>query len=123
MQTKSLLVVLASAFLYGCATGVQTEEAMKTWIGGSVDSLIQSWGPPQSSVNLSNGQQMHTWRHTSSYTAPVSSTTSIYGGPYIATAYTDTYGGQTYNFWCERSFTVNKHGTITRWSWRGNNCP
>ena len=64
-------------------------------MGQSGDRLIQSWGAPDRSETLSDGARVLTW----------------------VSVWADQQGQAT----CRKSFTLNKDGTVERWSFSG--CP
>jgi hypothetical protein len=126
----------------GCATTANYEKILNTWVGSHADNLVTSWGPPQSSFQLSDGSTVIEYMRSGTvvvpgytYTVPQttyhSGTTSAYGsrgsayGSYSGTS--TTYVQQqtpsyTIDKWCKTRFTVNPNGIITRWGWEGNNC-
>lgn len=90
-QFFQTLLLVTTAF--GC---VQTQsKAMESWKGQSADRLIESWGAPDRSETLSDGNRVMTW----------------------VSVWSDQ-GRQTT---CRKSFTLNKEGTVERWSY--SNCP
>jgi hypothetical protein len=134
----SLMVLTVS-----CATTANYEKILDTWLGSSVDNLIASWGPPQGSYTLSNGESVIEYIRQGSlpiggYTYTVPQTTyhsgnvSAYGsrGSY---AYGNYFGTSTtyvqkqtpvYNISlvCRTSFWIDGNGFIKRWQWQGNHC-
>lgn len=137
MKRVWLLAVVALA---GCAAGF--EKKLQTWVGAPVDSLVSSWGPPQSAFPLNNGGQVIEYSRSGSMTLPGamyttpqtthhSGTASIYGtggsatGNYqgTSTTYVTQRGPSTnINLNCVVRFTVDSAGYITKWAWQGNNC-
>ena len=114
-------------FLVACASpGMKTEELMQAWVGHDLNEIVGSWGPPTFDMELMDGEKVYTWRHTGSYTAPNRTTRT--GAPYSAgsSAYdrgnSTTGAGNSFIYWCDKSFTVNAEGTITTGSLRGNAC-
>jgi len=124
--TNMIVLTFASWILSGCATGAQTDEAMKSWLDHNINELVTSWGPPESSVQLPGGNVIYTWTNRGSYTMPTQTTTTanVYGSGNSAygTAQSTTTGGQTLHFVCQKSFTVSKTGRIVAYNWQGNNC-
>lgn len=95
-------------FLSGCATisgskdkndildfNKSYEEKLDSWIGRSGRDLIYSWGPPSSSFQMNDGNQMVTW-HTEK--------PNIFQG-------IDT---------CDVSFEVETNDQIIHWLRKGN---
>lgn len=134
--------IVALALLSACATTANYESVLKSWMGSHVDSLVASWGPPQSSYQLSNGGQVIEYVSSRNvqvggytYSAPQttyqSGSVSAYGtggsayGTYSGTSttyvqkQTPTYNVNT---WCKTRFTTNSSRIIERWAWQGNNC-
>jgi hypothetical protein len=61
-KNKGLFLLLLSLFfIFGCATTANRattanyEKILQSWVGSHADNLVASWGPPQSSYQLSNG--------------------------------------------------------------------
>ena len=91
LQCFQTLLLLTTAF--GC---VQTQSrAMESWKGQSGDRLIESWGAPDRSETLSDGTRVVTW--------------------------VSVWSNQQSQATCRKSFTLNKEGTVERWSF--SNCP
>lgn len=135
-------VIVLLALLSGCATTSNYENILISWVGSNVDNLLMTWGPPASSYPLSNGGRVLEYNRqrnvqVGGYTTTVPQTTynsgnaNVYGptGPAYGT-YSNTsttYVQQTsptYNIakQCITRFTVNSEGTITNWTWQGNDC-
>jgi len=125
------------ALLFGCATTANYEKMLSSWMGASADSLVQSWGPPDNSYQLSDGGKVLTYnksRNMTLYTqTPVTtyqngtvSTMGMYGGGSVgsysgtSTSYVNTPMNINQN--CTTRFTVNSSGRITNWAWEGNAC-
>lgn len=86
---KARIIVLALIFVVsGCMT---TSKIMESWIGSSEESLLASWGSPDLSTNLDNGQKVYTWKRIWS---------NSYG----------THQGR-------QTFTISPSGTVTKWSY------
>lgn len=137
--------IAAGAFtllLGGCATTANYEAILQSWVGKPIDSLVSSWGPPQSGFRLSDGgqvleysdqrnMQMPGYTYTTPQTTYQSGTASAYGsGGYASGTYSGTsttyvqQQTQGYNIplRCTTRITVNPSGIITSWAWQGNNC-
>lgn len=74
-------------------------EAVESWDGSEVMSLIKQWGPPFSEYKAPDGSLMLTYKTERS-------------------SFTD---GDLTQFRCETTFTV-KGQRIVDWRWRGNGC-
>jgi hypothetical protein len=116
------LICVAILLLAGCATEAKYEAALKSWVGNSESSLVNSWGPPDS-VYENGGTKYLTYQKSRSGYIP--GTTPTYQTQIIGnTAYTNSYGGSSgysYNQNCKTTFTISG-GRITNWRWEGNNC-
>jgi len=140
---KKILATVSVILLAGCATTANYEKILSSWVGASVDSLVSSWGPPQSSFELSDGSkvieyvsarnvQIGGYTYSSPQTTYHSGTASAYGsyggsayGNYSGTSTTyvqKTTPVQNIAMSCKTRFTVNSSGIITKWSWQGNDC-
>jgi hypothetical protein len=108
LRAVCLIVVLITL---GCATTGKYEAILNRWEGQSVNNLITRWGPPNQSFELPNGQKMYKWRWAS--------------GPQTVSNY-NAYSGQvftnTYNWWCDTTFTAEKDVVIS-WQYQGNPPP
>lgn len=134
------VLLLSVVVLAGCAGGFETK--LQSWVGQPVDSLVSNWGPPQSSFPLQSGGQVLEYARSgqmtlpgATYTRPQttyhSGTANAYGtGGYASGTYqgtSTTYVQQqsaptTIALRCVVRFTTDSAGTITQWSWQGNNC-
>ena len=105
---------------------IKMEELLQAWVGHDLREIVGTWGPPTFDTDLKDGEKVYTWRHTGSYTAPSGGPTSeiVYSTGNTANESADptTFGGHTFTYWCDKSFTVNAEGIITSGSWRGNAC-
>ena len=143
VQTRrGLIVALVTLVLAGCATTAKYEKILDAWVGHSTDELIRSWGPPQNTSALQNGDHVieydsHSTFQTGGYTYSVPITTynsgnvTMYGDKNITNGY---YNGksttyvqkqmplQTVDMNCTTLFTINSKDIIEKWSWEGNNC-
>ena len=137
MKSKKIICILAIVLTAGCATTENYENILKSWVGSHSDSLVASWGPPQSSFKMSNGgmileytDQRNVQIGGYTYTRPQTtyhsgslygSTNTSYNG--TSTTYVQTKT-PTYNIplACVTRFTTNSYGRIISWSWQGNNC-
>jgi hypothetical protein len=132
---KYIFFVTLFFFAVSCATTAKYEKLLDSWMGANVNELIRSWGAPNSSYEMSNGNKILTYMRSRSGSIPIynqpQSTThqgTIYGSGgmtnYSGTS-TSTYGTTTYipvTWSCKTEFTVNAQETIINWRWQGNNC-
>ena len=131
---KLLLLLVLVVFASGCATTAKYEAKLRTWVGHSEDSLIASWGAPQSVYTMASGKRVIEYAQGTTvpiggYTYTKPQTTyhsgmvggSLYSGTstQYVTEQTPTYNMQV---WCKTSFIMDSNGTIESWRWSGNNC-
>jgi len=131
------ILVLAFLFLTACATTAGYEKILSSWVGQSSDHLISSWGPPASVSPLSDGGKVLEYSRQRNIqiggyatTTPVTTqsngmVTGDVNAQYTGTSTTyvpTTTPVQNIAMSCVTRFTVNAQGTITNWSWQGNDC-
>lgn len=141
-MTKAICVCVAALLLAACATTGKYKAVLDSWVGSSADSLVSSWGPPDSSYRLSDGEQvlqysrggnlhMPGYSYTTPQTTYENGTVSAYGtngsgyGNYSGTSTTYVQHhtqGFDIQLSCVTRFTVNASGIITHWAFQGNNC-
>ena len=134
-----LILGFALALLTGCNTAEKMNNAMSSWVGGNVNDLIASWGPPAGTLSDGKGGQILIYDQsgnvvlpgtsytTANYTGTANGTYNQYGnyGTVHANAYGTGYSTTTYNppqnihINRKRMFWVDSSGTIYRWSWQG----
>ena len=119
---RTILAVVASALLAGCATTAKYEAMLNTWVGHSEDELIRRWGPPDRVYETSSSKYLQFSRSASGYVpgTPPSYQTTIVGN----TAYTNAVGGSpgfAYTNWCNTIFELQS-GVVRSWRWEGNAC-
>jgi hypothetical protein len=140
---KKLLATFSAILLGSCATTANYEKILNSWVGSSVDNLVSSWGPPQSSFELSDGGKVIEYVNArnvqfggftysnpqTTYHSGTASAYSNYGksayGSYSGTSTTytnETTPIQNIAMSCKTRFTLNRSGKITKWSWQGNDC-
>lgn len=129
--------------LSACATTENFKMKMNSWVGSHVDRLVASYGPPQSSTELSDGGKVIEYVRSrtdqyggGTYTVPHTTYHSGSGSAYgSGGGYAQgTYGGTSTTYiekqhptytvtqWCKVRFRVNSRGIITAWRAQGNNC-
>ena len=104
---RSLVWITTIAVLIVCLSGCATTgDQMKSWLGHNVTELVNVWGAPDATFEYPTGETLYTWRSTATTNWP--------------NDFTDyTKGSTTYFRKQERSFWVDRHGTIIRVSWQG----
>jgi len=113
---------LLSLLISGCATTANYETVLNSWKGQNINDLINVWGYPINSYKIPNGNMVYVYSSYESYTTPTNTTStySLHGNTIYGRS--NTYGGQTMNFWCNTFFEAKESGQIVTWRWEGNNC-
>jgi hypothetical protein len=135
---KLLAVATLSATISACATEAGYQRILDSWKGESVDNLVMTWGPPQSSFKLSDGGQVLQYSDQRNvtlggYTTYQPQTTYNsgnvygYGGSANYSGTSTTYVPVTtpatnMHLSCVTRFNVTPAGKISSWSYEGNNC-
>src|ERR1700756_5617440 len=83
----SAATLVVAILLGGCAT---TSATMKSWVGAPEDELVASWGAPDTTATLPDGNKLDTW-----VTKPTNQS-----GVHV----------------CAKAFTVDSQGKVTQWS-------
>jgi hypothetical protein len=119
---KLLLNIFIVFILSACATTEKYEAILNTWVGHSINTLIDSWGYPTNSFEGPNGNKVYVYNNSASYTLPTQtySNYNVYGNSVYGNA--TTTGGQTINYSCQTFFEVNSSNIIINWRWKGNSC-
>jgi hypothetical protein len=117
MVSKLLFIPLILIFFTSCATTANYEKILQTWVGSHADTLVASWGPPQSSYNLSSGgavleykQQRNVQVGGYTYTSPE---TTYHSGNLNTYGNINTYGDL--NTYGSYNSYGNYSGTSTRY--------
>jgi len=120
---RSIVVLAAvSLALAGCATTVNYERILSSWVGSTELDLVRQWGPPQQSYEAGGSKFLVYSSSRNLYlpgTVPTY-TTTVVGN----TAYTTSSGGtpaQNIGFSCQTTFEVAGK-RIVSWRWQGNDC-
>ena len=122
--TKFLGIVVLGLLLTGCfATTGKFEETLDSWVGGSEDELVSSWGAPNGVYDKNDGGKVLTYfrSHQSTFEG-TTSTKTTYDSSGYATTTTSTTPGTDITLTCKTTFVVSSTGRITSWSYQGNNC-
>lgn len=133
---KYCLIILCLLFSIPAFAGTRSfmEKCLNSWLGYSIDSLINVWGYPNNEKEIA-GKHIYIWNKSNTAYIPQSSYTngnvntiantygnSIYGNSYINST-TTTYGGYNVTYYCNRIIEVDEDNKIINWQWEGNNCP
>jgi hypothetical protein len=84
LSAASLVIAV---LLSGCAT---TSATMKSWVGATENELVASWGAPDTTTTLPDGNKLDTW---------VTNSTNK-SGVHV----------------CAKTFTIDSQGKVTQWS-------
>jgi len=104
-MNRILFVCILLTFVYGCASKANLEISLNTWVGNSVDGLIQHWGTPSDVDTLSNGSASYIWLFDDGIA------NSPINGSINAVA-----------IYCKITVDVSKYETIQSWQIEGNDC-
>lgn len=96
---KLTTILLATFLLGGCASQI-----LKSYIGKDVREVMLDYGSPANAFDMGDGRRAFQWVIGSSYTTPVTATTtgnvSTYGSTSWVNSNTTITGGQTINSKC-----------------------
>jgi hypothetical protein len=111
------LQLLLLLLLIGCGPSEATrreevETSMKSWVGRSENELVEKWGAPSRSYKLTDGSRELSWFHTFSSSSPGYTWTDARGRVYYSHP-------AKHQKKIERSFTIDKSGTIIAYQWEG----
>lgn len=123
IKVRTLVIIsIVTCISTSCATTAKYEEKLKTWLGHSVDELVNSWGYPANSFEAPNGNKVYVYSSSRSHTSSTHTTSNynVYGNTIRGNS--STTGGKTRTFWCQTFFEVDTNNIIVRLSWKGNNC-
>ena len=112
-KLNSLISLIIILLLAGCATSTNYINAMNSWRGSDMESLIKVWGPPDNSYIAPDGNRVYVYHQQGVETVPYSS----YGDGPMALATMETYSVH-----CTTWFEINKQKRIVRTYAQGNSC-
>lgn len=97
------------------------DQVVSTWVGQSVDTLVNQWGYPTRSFQSPSGNMVYAYERSASYTsAPYQMPSYIYGS---SISHGITVAGNTATIFCNTYFEVDDESkTIVRTRWDGNHC-
>ena len=128
LSTRLLPVSASIGILMVGACALPTTEKYRAqldeWVGGSVDSLVLKWGPPNSSFTLGNGDSLLEFAR---------SDIEIRGGDDWITSGRTRRGFSrdgiprawppyAVTFYCKTRFLVSPDGVVKSYSLEGNDC-
>lgn len=107
------LAVAVAILLSSCAWKQKAIETLRSWEGRTDVELVNEWGPPDSVVELSNGQKLMTYDKSGALRLPSHShTTGTVGPGNTIWANTTHSGGGSVKIERVWMFYVNKKGVI-----------
>jgi len=98
------------------ATTQGYEQILQSWVGTSELNLIRTWGAPEKNY-ITGGHKFLVYENVNAYEVPVFYNTTVIGD----TAFTNSSGGETVQFYCTTTFEVYKNKVLS-WQYKGNNC-
>ncbi len=102
---RILLVCFFVMLMNGCASKENLEFNLNTWVGHSVNGLIQYWGNPSDVKNKSEGGSSYTWLFDD----------GISNAPIEGVVNSET-------IYCKITVDVSNYDMIQTWEMEGNNC-
>lgn len=123
---KKLLYIIICMFIaLPVFAGVRSfmEKCLDSWIGYSIDSVIDAWGYPASEKEIA-GKHLFIWENTKAvYVPQISDSSVIFNNKNSADVNTYSYGGYNITYSCARILEVDKGNKVIKGQWQGNNCP
>jgi hypothetical protein len=121
----SLLIFMLT--LTGCATTANYQQSLNRWQGANMQTLVNTWGQPNSAITLPNGTTTYMYFRQQLYTTPKYPTPSftVTGTPIYSMGFNTNPaggGGQTMNLYCRTWFDINKQGIVIDSRFEGNDC-
>jgi len=104
-MNRIIFICTLLILINGCASKLNLELSLDTWIGHNVDGLVQHWGAPSNVNSLENGSTSYSWLFDDGIAnSPIE-------GSINATA-----------IYCKVIVDVSKNETIEAWQLEGNDC-
>jgi len=122
MKFLIVAAALLSLLISACATTANYEAVLNSWKGQNISDLINDWGYPINSYKLPNGNTVYMYSSSNTYITPRNTTTTYEVRGNTIYGRSNTYGGQTLNYWCNTFFEADESGQIVTWRWEGNDC-
>ena len=119
---KFLSIIILGLLLEGCATQSNYKALLDTWVGGTEDQLINSWGPPNGLYNKPDGGKILTFAWSGSYSLPGYPSTSSSTNMGVTTTVTTVPSDTIIQTGCKTNFYFSPEGRITTWRFQGNSC-
>jgi hypothetical protein len=107
----------------GCSGGFGTmDRVMRSWEGAPLDAVIAQWGYPDQEQTVA-GHKIYRWFYTKTFNVPATTSTTVNTVGRTSYINSTTSGGGTVRGDCVRTLEVDQQNIITKWEWKGNNCP
>ncbi len=111
-------LLLALAFVLGCATSEKYDAKVQTWKGKDADTLVKAWGQPDVIEKMDSGNRMYVYarlKHAPlAYDAAQRTLASVETSPSRSPA--------SLYIKCSTLFEVNPRNTIVTVIFRGDEC-
>jgi len=122
-MTRLLLILIAISLVSACATRERYEARINTYVGKSINEVMEDWGYHSGSREAPNGNTVYTWDRQSSYTSSPSIQTGVFTGGSSGGFFTGFgFGSDTITRRCQTYFEVEKQKVSLRWRTQGNDC-
>ena len=110
---KYIILTLLTIILSSCATQIELENSLESWVGSSELDLIDAWGPPTRHYATDDLKYL-TWDNRTQYVIP--------GGSYdYGNGYVHNTPAMLENLNCDVTMII-KDKRISSWRYEGNNC-
>lgn len=122
-----LVVPIAAVLaLAACSPGKSYEEALQQWIGAPEAELVNTWGAPDSSYKMDDGNKILTWKRSRTEYRPgeiyTILETHIVDGAKQVVPVTRQDPGYTVTYECTTNFTIGTDGRVRRYTYSGSDC-
>ena len=125
----SVIVLLASVLIAGCATTAKYRDILNQWQGQTIESFVKMWGYPDRTMSLDKNQTAYIYSSREIVSTPMtqmpSNITTVNSGDKttVISPPGAIIGGQTYSLSCVTWVVFdNTTKKIVNTSFRGNNC-
>lgn len=125
----SVIVLLASVLIAGCATTAKYRAILNQWQGQTIESFVKMWGYPDRTMSLDKNQTAYIYSSREIVSTPMtqmpSNITTVNSGDKttVISSPGAIIGGQTYSLSCVTWVVFdNTTKKIVNTSFRGNNC-
>jgi|GEM_PF-2527960 len=128
LKKITAIAIISASIVYvsGCATTQNYALTVYSWQNVNISQLYPSWGYPNSTQTLTNGNQLVTYNHSTTVTTPTTISHNSTGtGDEHSHQHNSTTvisGGNTTTYRCTTAFEVNRNNIIINTSFKGNDC-